>query len=284
MIRTALTHHMPKSLQEASDLLGELNGTAAVLGGGTMLLPAMGRGERTHEHVVDLRRLGLSGITTTGDEVEIGAMTTYSAVLGSAVDGPAGLLEKVAGGITGGPQLRNQGTLGGSASYANPSSDVPAALVAARARLSLHGANGVRDVPAAEFFRDAFATALAGDEILTTIRIPRTDARTGYYKLKLSESSWPIATGAARAEYADGRLSSATVTLGGVCSTPVTVDVTECVDDFGALTVSDRQWAELVEQHLESPWQDELAPASYRRHVAGAVARRAWEAIKEGKR
>lgn len=277
MIRTALTHHMPYTLREATDLLGELDGTAAVLGGGTMLVPAMGRGERTYDHVVDLRRLGLSGVTSTEDEVEVGAMTTYSAVLTADVDGPANLLKKLAGGITGGPQLRNQGTVGGSASYANPSSDVPAALVATGARLSLYGSNGVREVPAAQFFRDAFETALAGDEIVTTIRVPKNDARTGYFKLKLSESSWPIATGAAVAAQADGRLTQARVTLGGVCATPVTIDVTECVDGHGALTVNDREWAELIEQHLEDPWDDELAPASYRQQVAGVVARRAWE-------
>ncbi len=239
MIRTALTYHAPQRPEQACALLAEHSADAAVLGGGTTLLPAMTRGDRTHLHVVDLRRLGLAGIEPVGEEAEIGAMTTYSALLTSPhLDGLAALVRLAAGGITGGTQLRNQGTIGGSASYANPASDIPAVLVAVNAQMRLHGPDGVREMAAGEFFRDAFETASTVGEVLTAIRVPRRAARIGYYKLKLSESSWPIATAAARAEIVDGRLVSAAVTIGAVCRTPVTVDVTGLVDNTGRITGS----------------------------------------------
>ena len=286
MIRTALTHHAPHQVSEAAAVLAAHGPDAAVLGGGTVLLPAMGRGDRTHGHVVDLRRLGLAGVRAVGTEVEIGAMTTYTALLASAeLDGRAALLRLAAEGITGGPQLRNQGTVGGSACYANPASDVPAVLVAAGAQLRLEGPDGVRELPAAEFFRDAFVTALGRGEVLTMIRVPRRPVRLGYAKLKLSESSWPIATAAACVESADGQIVSATVTVGAVCRTPVTVDVTGLLDGEGRLRAGADELDAWVDHHMNQPWDDELAPADYRRQVAGAIARRALKQTEEsGKR
>jgi carbon-monoxide dehydrogenase medium subunit len=285
VIRTALTHHAPREIAEASAVLAEHGPDAAVLGGGTVLLPAMGRGERTHGHVVDLRRLELEGVRVSGPEVEIGPMTTYTALLISAeLDGPAALLRLAADGITGGPQLRNQGTIGGSACYANPASDVPAVLVAADAKLRLEGLDGAREMPAGEFFRDAYVTALGRGEILTSIRVPRRPVRVGYAKLKLSESSWPIATAAACVESTDGRVVSATVTVGGVCRTPITIDVSGQLDGQGRLRVGPDELDAWVDQHMDRPWDDELAPADYRRQVAGAMARRALKQTEEDER
>lgn len=275
MIRTDLAYHAPQHALEACSLLAEHGDDAAVLGGGTMLLPSMGRAERTHQHVVDLRRLGISGVTTTTEFTVIGAMTTYSTVLDSELDGVAALVQLASSGITGGRQIRNQGTVGGSASYASPASDMPGVLVAAEAQFVLEGSTGTREVSAGSFYTDAFVTTRRPDEYLSVIRLARRPVRVGYYKLKLSESSWPIATGSAVVELKDGQVVSATVTLGGVCATPFTVDVAGLLDESGVLSGRDGELDELVDASMGDPWDDELAPGSYRRQVAGVVARRA---------
>jgi CO/xanthine dehydrogenase FAD-binding subunit len=284
MIRSLLTHHAPERLDAAAALLAEHHGSAAVLGGGTVLLPAMVRGERMHRHVVDLRKLGLTGIRIEDGWAEIGAMTTYSELLADArLTGTAALLPKAAAGITGGAQLRNQGTVGGSAAYANPASDIPGCLVGAGAVLRLHGPDGQRDTPAAEFFRGAFSTALAAGEMVTALRLPLRPARTGYYKLKLAESSWPIATAAARVEVSADGVIAAEVTLGAVSAAPITIDVSTLIRTT-SLPVDDREFDELVRSRITEPWEDELAPASYRRDVAGVVARRALQQTGNGER
>ncbi|MCW2842844.1 MAG: hypothetical protein JWN22_760 [Nocardioides sp.] len=282
MIRTGLAYHAPESTREACALLADHGDGAAVLGGGTMLLPAMGRGEKTHDHVVDLRHLGLDGVTVTDDLVEIGARTTYSTLLEHELDGVAGLFTLAAGGITGGPQVRNQGTVGGSASYANPASDMPGVLVATGARLVLEGPNGTREVPAADFYTGAFETVRRPDEFLSVIRLARRPAQVGYYKVKLSESSWPIATASAQVQVEDGRVVSGTVTLGGVCARPFTVDVTALLDESGNFRGADRELDELVDGQIEDPWHDELAPGRYRRQIAGVAARRALHHTTQG--
>jgi CO/xanthine dehydrogenase FAD-binding subunit len=272
VIRTRLTHHAPSDIGEACALLAARGEDAAVLGGGTWLVPLMSRGERSVTDVVDLRRLGLAGVAEQDGELGIGAMTTYADVLASSVLGErAPLLHAVARGITGGKQIHNLGTLGGSACFAFPSSDVPACLVALGARMRIDGPSGSREVAAADFFLDAFSCALERGEVLTAMVVPAGLDRVGYAKLKLCESSWPIATAAA--VVTDG---TASVTLGGVGRTPLRIDL----DGAGP-----EQLDAMVGERLGDPWDDELAPADYRRAVAPVIARRALEqATKDGGR
>ena len=284
MIRARLTYHAPDDLHEACALLAERGAAAAVLGGGTWLVPLMTRGERSVTDVVDLRPLNLAGIVEGDGDVELGAMTTYADALASnVVRERAPLLHAVAAGVTGGKQIHNLGTLGGSACFAFPSSDVPACLVALGARMKIQGTSGQREVSAHEFFVDAFRTAVQSGEILTAIVVPATARRVGYFKLKLCESSWPIATAAA--VLPDGVAQSgepANVTLGGVYRKPLRIDLAEVLDGDGGLRLSAEDFDSLVGQRLGDPWGDELAPGSYRQAVAGPIARRALDKATKG--
>lgn len=233
------------------------DGDAVVVGGGTMVVPEMTHGHVRPAAVVDLAKAGLAGITRADGAWVVGAMTTYAELERSAVP----LLETVARGITGGPQIRNRGTAGGSASYANPSSDVPATLVALGARLRLAKAGAVREVPAADFFLGAFRTTRQPDEVLTAITVPDTTAAPGYVKFKLAEGSWPIVTAATLAGPTMVR-----VVLGGAAAVPVTVELERS------------SWRErlrsAVDRALTQPWDDVLAPGDYRARIAPVIAAR----------
>ena len=114
MIRTNLRYHRPDTPEQVSELLGEHGEAAAVLGGGTWLLPLMHRGERTHDHVVDLKGLGLEPIAAADGGFTLAATATYEDVLAHAqLCEAVPLLALMAGGVTGGRQLRNQATLAG---------------------------------------------------------------------------------------------------------------------------------------------------------------------------
>jgi carbon-monoxide dehydrogenase medium subunit len=275
MIRTALRHHAPTELAEAVALLDTYAERAAVLGGGTMLVPRLTRGDVDLDHVIDLRRLGFGAATVTAGSVHIGARVAYAHLLAaSAFPGAAQLLQRVAGGITGGPQIRCQGTICGSAAYANPSTEVPAALVALDATMHLHGPGGPRSIPAAAFFLDAYSVDLRRGELLTGVTVAARAARLGYYKLKLAEGSWPIATAAAVLPPAGVGYTGAVVTLGAISTRPIRLDLAPMLDDSGRLP-SDADLDDWVAEQIGEPWDDELAPGSYRRMVAGVVLRRA---------
>jgi carbon-monoxide dehydrogenase medium subunit len=275
VIRTNLRYHAPATVDEACRILAGSE-AGAVIGGGTMLVPRMTRGERSVLDAVHLRNLGLETIEQRDDTVEIGAGVTYTQILEAPAGAVPQVLTTMARGITGGAQIRNQGTLAGSAAYANPSSDVPAVLVALDAAFEVHGVHGHRTVPATEFFRGAFQTALQPDEILTRISMRRDGVRAGYAKLKLSESSWPIVTAAAVASPRPDGAWDHRLVIGGASATPVVVPA-EVLANAGSDL--DAEGAGRVRQAVQDavvePWSDELAPGSYRRQVSGAIALRA---------
>jgi len=278
VIGTKFDYHTPPSAETAVALLGDLDGDVEIIGGGTWVVPEMTHGTRQPGHIVDLSKAGLSEIEADVGGLKVGATATYSVIASSAlVLERAPLLAAMASGITGGAQVRNQGTIGGSACYATPSSDVPGALVALDARLRLASGGGLREVDAVDFFTGAFESDLQAGEVLTEIHIPEAPdgARYGYYKLKFCESSWPIATsGCVLALAGDGTVESARLAVGGVSTRPYLVDtsglVGSGVDDASVEAISAAAQAAATD-----PYTDVLADGSYRQQVAGVVAKRA---------
>jgi carbon-monoxide dehydrogenase medium subunit len=274
VIRTNLRYHRPDTPEQVSELLAEHGDAAAVLGGGTWLLPLMHRGERTHDHVVDLKGLGLEPVVATADGFTLAATATYEDVLAHAqLCEAVPLLARMAGGVTGGRQLRNQATLAGSACYQNPSSEVPAVLVALGATLRVHGPTEARDVPATAFFVGAFRTALREGEFVHSISVPKADRDAGYVKLKLAAGGWPLATAAAWRDCASGR---AAVVLGAVQACPIEVDLTGLLDNG---SVDGDALRERVAATVTDPYGDLQADGAYRRRVAGPVALRAVQQL-----
>jgi carbon-monoxide dehydrogenase medium subunit len=240
-----------------------------------MLIPSLTHRRESIGHVVDLADVGLGAIEDLGDRVRIGARVTYRELLRSeVVRDHVPLLARMAATITGGDQIRNQGTLGGSVSYGNPSSDAPGVVVASKAVISLHGSDGSREILASDFFIGPLRTGRSADEFVEHIDFPKYgEARVGYYKLKLSEGTWPIAT-ASCVDDPDGMF----VTIGAVEATPFTVDLSEARDVTGGAR------KELVRARVQAavraPLADVLADPDYRRDVAPVVALRAITSLK----
>ena len=258
MISRPFALHVPNSLQEAVELAGRYGNDASLLAGGTVLLAEMARGQALPGVVIDLSRAGLAGIS----DRSVGAMATYRDLERSRSHP---VLARCAYGITGGAQIRNRGTVGGSAAWSNPSSDVPAVLVGLSATLVLVSVSGERRVPAERFFTDAFRTDRKPGEVLTSIELPEMADRLrfGYQKLKFGESSWPIVTALAIVRN-DGSIR---VSVGGAAAIPIVVE---------SATATGLE--EMVAAALMNPWSDVLATADYRRRVSPVIARRALEA------
>jgi aerobic carbon-monoxide dehydrogenase medium subunit len=260
-------------------LAADGGGTGArVLAGGTWVLPEMSRAESRPARLVDLRRAGLGGVTATPDGLSVGAMCTYAELLASPdVLRDAPLLATMAGGITGGWALRSQATVGGSAVSARPQSDVPGALVACGAVARAVGPEGERRFPVAELFTDAMRSSLLPGEVLAGFDVPSAaDAGHGYVKLKRGGSSWPIATAAALVRLdGDGVCREVSLVLGAVTATPLRVDVAAALVGVAPGDDDLREAAQLAGAAVEDPWDDLLAPGSYRAAVAAPIARRA---------
>lgn len=279
MIKEKFNYESPETVEEAIAILGKRKEGSMILGGGTWVVPEMTHWKRNPEQIVDLRHMDLATIKEENGEFVLGAMTTYSQIIATeTLTKNVELLGIVSKGITGGAQIRNFGTIGGSAVYANPGSDIPASLVALNARIVLVSENGEREVKAQDFFLDAFKTSIKPGEIATEIRIPRLEPglKTGYYKLKFGESSWPIATGSCLLMMDDkNKCRSIRLVLGGICATPLLIDVSDILT--GSLLTEEKlaEVAEAVCKAVDTPWSDVLATAEYRKNIAGVIAKRA---------
>ena len=159
--------HQPKSVADATALLGKTGGKA--LAGGQSLVAAMKLRLAQPGHVVDLSGIAdLKGIKKEGEAIVVGAMTRHQEIAGSAaVKSAIPALAAVADGI-GDRQVRNMGTLGGSLANNDPAADWPAAAVGLGATIITNK----RKVAADDFFKGMYETALAADELITAVSFP----------------------------------------------------------------------------------------------------------------
>jgi carbon-monoxide dehydrogenase medium subunit len=186
------------SVEEALQILAA-DDEAKVLAGGQSLLPLMKLRLASPGTLVDIGRLAeLKGVTKLDDgRLSVGSMTTYAELLES----PAmhyGVLKDALPTI-GDVQVRNRGTVGGSVAHADPSSDLPAALLALGAELVLQSPRGTRTVAADGFFEGPFATGIAHDELLTAVLLPapRDNAGSAYCSLEQPASGYAMVGAAA---------------------------------------------------------------------------------------
>lgn len=280
----------PGAAAEALLWANERAGQTLVVGGGTLTVAMLTQGILNPTHVVDLGRANLDGIHVSSSRVGIGSTVSYQQLITSPeVAELLPLLHRMASGITGGIQIRNQGTLGGAACAARPFSDAPAVLVALGAQMRLISHRGIRIVSATDFFQGAEVNALAEDEILLDMEFPLhqlAGRSSGYQKLKFAESSWPVVTAACL--YSSSRLdvpSALEITIGGVGDTPLSVNLSNVSLDGPYEDVIVHAIDEAVRNlPTERRWSDIRAGTEYRARVAGEIACRAFLRTQENKR
>ena len=84
------------------------------------------------------------------------------------------------------------GTIGGSVAHGDPASDLPSVLLALDAEFTAQGPSGSRTIPADAFFTSLFETALAPNEVLTEIRVPKATAGWSYLKFQRRAQDWAV--------------------------------------------------------------------------------------------
>jgi aerobic carbon-monoxide dehydrogenase medium subunit len=186
MKANSFDYAVPKTLADASAMLGNANTTTAAIAGGQSLLPMLNLRVAQPDIVIDLGRLEqLRAISITGDLIQIGALTTHASIEdGLFADEFGGLLQKVASKISY-RAVRHFGTIGGSVALADPAADWPGCLVALNATVRISGLKGTRAEPIHNFVRGQYETSLATDEIIVGFDVPRPagSLRWGMHKV-----------------------------------------------------------------------------------------------------
>jgi aerobic carbon-monoxide dehydrogenase medium subunit len=282
MIPASFDYVRAESLRDALKVLAAGDGTKAIAGGHS-LLPIMKFRLAQPPRLVDISRLNeLKGIDEKGRGARIGAGATYREILGSELLRDRFPLIIEATETIGDLQVRNRGTIGGSLAHADPVSDMPAVMLALDATFGLRSKTGKRSVKAREFFRGAFTTALAEDELLIEIVLPAMPAGAGscYLSHDHPASGYAIAAAAAVIARKRNTVSHAVAALTGVGEMAYLVQSVERLVGTSGESASLAQAAGEATAGVEVNG-DVHAPAEYRRHLAQVITRRALETALE---
>jgi carbon-monoxide dehydrogenase medium subunit len=275
MIPQVFDYTAPKTLEEALQLV---NQGGKPLAGGMSLIPMMKLRLATPEQLVDIGRIkALNYIREEGGTLRLGATTTHYDVESSAlVRSKCPLLAETAAAI-GDVQVRNMGTIGGSIAHADPSADYPAALQALEAKLVLKGAKAERTVAAADFFLEAFTTALEPGEILREVIVPveAQGAGTSYQKMVQPASGFAIVGVAARVERSGGKIGKVRIGVTGLTNRSYRATAAEKALEGKGGSASELQNAAALVTEGADANSDLHASADYRRHLAVVYATRA---------
>lgn len=274
MIPVAFDFERAATVDEALGLLAEHGDEAKLIAGGHSLLPLMKLRLATPAVLIDIAGLSdLTYIREEGDEIAIGALTRHHAVNTSELLAREVPLLAHAAGQVGDPQVRHRGTIGGSLVHGDPASDLPAVLLALKARVIVTGPTGERSVAASDLFTGFLETAIGEDEVLTEVRVPRL-AGLGWSFQKFTQRAcdWAIVGVAAQAgEPGGGRRAG--VALVNMGATPLQAIAVEGALDGGADTA---EAAALAAEGTEAPGDLNASP-EFREHLARVLVRRALD-------
>ena len=278
MIPPAFDYHAPQTVAEAISLLGSLGPDAKLLAGGHSLLPMMKLRFAQPSHLIDLNRIpALRGIREEGATLVIGAMTTESELIDSALlQAKAALLPEAAR-LIADPQVRNRGTIGGDIAHGDPGNDHPAIAIALDATLVLQGPAGQRSIKAENFYHGTYMTELAEDEILVEIRLPALAPSTGcaYEKLKRKTGDWATAAAAVVMQMDGGVVSQVRIALTNLAPTALRAVDAEAALLGKPLTAATIDDAARRAMAVCDPAEDLRGDAEYKTAMAGQMLRRA---------
>ncbi len=189
---------------------------AKVLAGGQSLVPLLNFRLARPAHVVDINRVrGMDAIYERDGGVAVQALVRQADVEDSELVAHVCPLLAAAVRLVAHRVIRNRGTVCGSLAHADPASELPAVLLALGGQVIARSTRGERVIPAGEFFRGVFETALAPDELLVEAWFPASSGAFAVMEESRRHGDFAIA-GVVRA--AD-RLA-----LFGVAATPVLAD------------------------------------------------------------
>jgi aerobic carbon-monoxide dehydrogenase medium subunit len=272
------TIHQPKTIAEASQMLGELGEKARLYAGGTELLLAMKHDLLRYEHLIDVKTISnLSKIELKNGSLMIGSTATHRAIERSpAVKENLPVLAQMETKVAN-VRVRASGTLGGNLCFAEPHSDPATLLLALGARAHVEGKAGTKTLRVDQLISGAYETSLAADELLTRIEIPipAKSQRAAYLKFQLHERP---TLGFALVLDVDGdNINTANAAIGSVSAVPTRSDKANALL-VGAKTQVEKQLPDVAEALAEAadPVDDLEGSAEYKRHLIGVFLKRAF--------
>ncbi len=167
-------YRIPKTLEEACNLLGEFREQAKIIAGGTDLVIGLRNGDLRPKCLIDVTRIEtLRKIEEKDGMILVGAGVTHSEIASSLLIRKYGGVLSEAASWIGSPQIRNLGTLGGNIVNASPAADTVPPLMVLNAMGKVISSEGGKEVPLGQLFNLPYKTSLNPYEILVQIKFPK---------------------------------------------------------------------------------------------------------------
>lgn len=280
----AFDYAAPETLESALSLLGSSD-EAKVLAGGQSLVPLLSFRLAAPTLLVDLARVGgLDRIERRNGVYELGAMVRQrTAEEDDELSASVPLLREALRHVAH-PQIRSRGTIGGSIAHADPAAELPAVLLALDGCVRVSSGWGERTIVARDLYTGFMTTILEAEEIVTAVELPAAAPGTGAACVEVARRAGDYALAGALVQVTlaeEGAVADARVALIGVASTPVRAGGVE------SRLIGERPTARAItsaSQHAAeglAPVADAQTTASYRRHLARVLVRRALELATE---
>ncbi|MGE3286206.1 MAG: xanthine dehydrogenase family protein subunit M [Pseudonocardia sp.] len=274
----AFDYLAPRTIDEALAQLAEHGAEARPLAGGQSLVRLMNQRAATPSVIVDLNRLpDLDHVTADNGTVRIGALVRQrGAETSEVVRGRIPLLAEAGAHVAHLP-VRERGTVVGSVAFADPSAELPTALLALDGQVVAQSVGGERVLSADAFFTGPFTTALDPDELAVELRIP-AQGRGGsaFVEMARRHGDLPVCGVAAVVRLGeDGGIDSARIALCGVDRRPVrAIEAEQALVGQRPTDERVREAAAIAGWNVD-PAGDCHGTAEFRRHLAGVLTRRA---------
>ena len=263
----------PKNIDElAIELTNEPKST--LVAGGTDLALSVTQNLATIDKLVYVGNVAeLTTIEETETEIIIGSALPYSEFIDTLHHYYPDLGEMIE--RIGSKQVRNTGTLGGNVGNASPIGDMPPALIALGATMTLHVQGQERTILVEDYFIDYKKTVLKSSEFIKSIQIPKPTAGQTLKLYKISKRIDDDISAVLAAFFieqeVDGncqKITNVRLAFGGMAAIPKRAPATEAILLGNSLT------KELVAQAKEAlttdfqPMSDVRASDKYRMTVA----------------
>lgn len=253
-----------KAFEEAGD-------DASYIAGGQSLVPALALRLQAPQLLIDIAHIStLRGVDLQGDWLRIGALTRHHEVLTDPLIRRHAPLYSEAAPHVAHPAIRNKGTLGGSISHADPASEFPAMTLALGAELEIASRDGVRRVPADDFFLDLFQTAIEPGELLVAIHVPvvQPSHRWAFHEFARRRGDFALVGCGVLAEFVDDVVKQVRIAFFSVGSTPIRARQAEDSLIGKRLDQAAIAAAQAVVGDDLDPPEDEHTPPAMKRHLA----------------
>ena len=210
-----------ETIDEALATLANEGGEARIIAGGQSLMAMLNMRLAKPKTVVDIMRLkNLDRIEEKAGVVVVGAAVRQASLMGWPALPERLPLVALALPWTGHVQTRSRGTICGSIAHADPSAEMPLALITLGGEVHLRSARSRRRIAARDFFTGMMTTERADDELIEAVSFPVTPGRhCAFREVARRHGDFAIVACAAVATRDGVRLA-----VGGVADAPVARD------------------------------------------------------------